>query len=263
MCGIGKGLEQVKPLRQELESEDPTLTHAVRLLGAVGPLPESQLRMRRIRQSLDRRPLHRSSRLLRPVVALGVLFGGVATAWATWGVVHMVAPPSAREPVQAVETVEAKPRRQPLTRKVAPRNDVATNEAEAAVEVGVRPSAEPAELSETPGQPFKRSALAPKKRVRSTEADAGGEAVAKVSDSILVHDAIQELRNGGDAGRAARLLERYRNDNPDGVLAEEALALSIEAAVARKDPDARRLARHYLAKYPKGRFTKAARQAAR
>jgi len=71
------------------------------------------------------------------------------------------------------------------------------------------------------------------------------------------------LRNGGDAAEAAALLERYRARNPDGILAEEALALSIEAAVQRNDPSAKKFARQYLAKYPKGRFASAARRAAR
>ena len=41
--------------------------------------------------------------------------------------------------------------------------------------------------------------------------------------------------------------------NPQGALSEEALALSIEAAHARKDPAAKSHARRYLARYPAGR----------
>jgi outer membrane protein assembly factor BamD (BamD/ComL family) len=93
------------------------------------------------------------------------------------------------------------------------------------------------------------------------EAERSGAAVIELSDSVLVQNAVKELRHGGDAREASRLLERYRVQNPDGVLAEEALALSIEAAVAKRDPEAKLLARQYLSKYPNGRFAPAARRA--
>jgi hypothetical protein len=50
------------------------------------------------------------------------------------------------------------------------------------------------------------------------------------------------------------LLAQYLKSNPRGALAEDALALSIEAAVARKDARAADYARRYLARYPNGRF---------
>ena len=53
---------------------------------------------------------------------------------------------------------------------------------------------------------------------------------------------------------AARLLADYRAKYPDGDLQEEALALSIEAAVARHDPAAPSFAAEYLKRYPNGRF---------
>lgn len=72
-------------------------------------------------------------------------------------------------------------------------------------------------------------------------------------DPTLVAKAISALRNEHNPARARQLLSRYLTTNPRGALAEEALALSIEAAVAMQDPQVTRLARAYLASYPSGR----------
>ena len=77
---------------------------------------------------------------------------------------------------------------------------------------------------------------------------------ASVEDPTPVVAAIRAWRSDGDAARAQRLLDGYLRDNPRGALAEDALALSIEVAAARKDPRAVTQAKRYLAAYPKGRF---------
>jgi hypothetical protein len=73
-------------------------------------------------------------------------------------------------------------------------------------------------------------------------------------DPTQVAEAVRALRKQGDAARAQALLDQYLKSNPRGALAEDALALSIEAAAARKDPRAAEYARRYLARYPSGRF---------
>lgn len=73
-------------------------------------------------------------------------------------------------------------------------------------------------------------------------------------DPSQVAEAVRALRKQGDAARAQALLDQYLKSNPRGALAEDALALSIEAAAARKDPRAADYARRYLARYPNGRF---------
>lgn len=80
-------------------------------------------------------------------------------------------------------------------------------------------------------------------------------------DPTQVAEAVRALRKQGDAGRAQLLLDRYLRANPRGALAEDALALSIEAAAARKDPRAADYARRYLARYPNGRFHTVAERA--
>lgn len=63
--------------------------------------------------------------------------------------------------------------------------------------------------------------------------------------------------------RARALLARCLDRHPTGEIAEEALALSIEAAVTHHDADAAALAAHYLRRYPGGPFTVLAREAQR
>lgn len=81
-------------------------------------------------------------------------------------------------------------------------------------------------------------------------------------DPSQVAEAVRALRKQGDPARAQQLLARYLRENPRGALAEDALALSIEAAAARKDPRAADYARRYLARYPQGRFRSLAERVA-
>jgi hypothetical protein len=85
--------------------------------------------------------------------------------------------------------------------------------------------------------------------------------VVKSEDPALVVAAIQALRQDGEPARAARLLAVYLRTHPRGALAEEAVALSIEAADARHSPAATAFAQRYLKEYPHGRFRPAAERA--
>jgi hypothetical protein len=80
----------------------------------------------------------------------------------------------------------------------------------------------------------------------------------KSEDPSLVVSAIQALRQDRDPERAGRLLSAYLRTHPRGALAEEAVALSIEAADARHSPAAATFADRYLKEYPHGRFRSAA-----
>jgi len=80
-------------------------------------------------------------------------------------------------------------------------------------------------------------------------------------DPSLVVSAIQALRQDHDPARAGRLLADYLRTHPRGALAEEAIALSIEAADARHSPAAATFAQRYLKEYPHGRFRSAAERA--
>ena len=73
-------------------------------------------------------------------------------------------------------------------------------------------------------------------------------------DPARVVAALRVLRQDHDPDRAGRLLAAYLHTYPHGALAEEATALSIEAADARHSPAALGFARRYLREFPQGRF---------
>ena len=101
---------------------------------------------------------------------------------------------------------------------------------------------------ELPAEPQAHPELAPPPRaVHRTRA-------AKSEDPALVVAAIQALRQDHDPERAGRLLAAYLRTHPRGALAEEAVALSIEAADGRHNPAATTFAERYLKQYPHGRF---------
>ena len=82
-----------------------------------------------------------------------------------------------------------------------------------------------------------------------------------LSEARLVKEAVEALRSGDDPEKAERLLSEYRKKSSSGHLDEEALALTIEVALAKKSPEAARHARLYLQKYPGGKFTPLAKGA--
>jgi TolA-binding protein len=78
-----------------------------------------------------------------------------------------------------------------------------------------------------------------------------------------VAGAVKSLRVEHDPTRAMVLFDKYLRRYPDGSLAEEALALEIEAAAQQDDARAARLGREYLRRYPAGRFRTMAEEAQR
>jgi hypothetical protein len=81
------------------------------------------------------------------------------------------------------------------------------------------------------------------------------------TESQTVLEAMRALRLEKNPVRARALLAKYLERNPNGALAEEALALSIEAAVAHHDQDAPLLGARYLRRYPSGPFRAVAQEA--
>jgi len=73
-------------------------------------------------------------------------------------------------------------------------------------------------------------------------------------DAALLVEATRALRVARDPGRARALARRYLERQPNGPLADEALAISIEAALDHHDPDAATLSARYLALFPHGSF---------
>jgi hypothetical protein len=121
------------------------------------------------------------------------------------------------------------------------------------------PSAAPVASAETP----LARAVPPRARPVPHEVAAPATRAATAEETAhLVLDAMGALRRDHDARRAQLLLDEYMRRSPEGPLAEEALALSIEAASALHDDRARLLATHYLVAYPGGRFRETAERVA-
>jgi hypothetical protein len=203
----------------------------VRSLG--GPTPESPERLLRVRRSLDAPARSAPRWAWRVSLALGVLgvsaaaaAGGTALSGAFSGELEVpgehVAAPSERPA----------PRAQPARGRAEPAPVVAVPPAELAL-----PSAQAPTLA-APRQPL----------------------AAPPSDVARVHEAAKALRHEGDPERALQLLERP-GARISGPLAEEALALRIEASVAKGDGRQAKLAAAYLAQYPSGRYRELAKKA--
>ena len=112
----------------------------------------------------------------------------------------------------------------------------------------------PADRVRSPGVTAGRNRSGPK---ASGVADTRGGALpdADREDPAQVLEAIRSLRANGNAALAAVYLDEYMREHPRGILVEDALALSIEAASARRDRrSAGDYAERYLRQYPAGRF---------
>jgi hypothetical protein len=132
--------------------------------------------------------------------------------------------------------------------------------------VAAPPPAAPVELRPRPAAPAREEIVAPAPVeipavAPETRRPHVPRARAQSEDPSAVVTALEALRKQHDPDRAARLLAGYLAAYPKGALAEEALALSIEAAAARHDPAATAFARRYLTDYPRGRFRQTAEAA--
>ena len=75
-----------------------------------------------------------------------------------------------------------------------------------------------------------------------------------LEDPSLLVEATRALRHTHNPRRARALAARYLAAHPTGALAEEALAISIEASLEEHAPDCAQLSRRYLELYPHGSF---------
>ncbi|MES1209893.1 MAG: hypothetical protein ABUS79_28490 [Pseudomonadota bacterium] len=225
---------------------------AMDLLRAAEPYQAPAGRKQRIRLSLGHVP-RRAPAVLRPLVAALVLMslGAIATAalrpalpqWVSRAVERVV---NAVRPAGSHASTE--PRRAPHPVRLASASGVAVEPPVAAppAPAVALPPPSPARAAVEPAGSHVRRAARPDTREEET---------------ALLLEAMRALRRQRDPARARVLLGRYLQQHPNGALAEEALAMSIEAAVAAHDGDAPGLARRYLRSYPAGPFRSVALQA--
>lgn len=252
---------------------DPNLRWGAELVRRAGSVEPSRLMQARVRERLDGAspPLRRRVRLVSsvrlvslvrwaPLAALLLAAGAGATIGRGWVQSLVEAPDdariddgsagagsprpsSARVPVAGAEDVEATP-------PVAPAR--------------VTPTPVPSNDIEAPRGPTARksaaSTVAPKGAATSSEA-AAEPAPAQGQDhgSQLMVDALQ-ARRAKRYTDASKLAQQYLTQYPRGPLAEEALGLLMEAAANTGSAQRHALARRYLQRFPKGRFTATAQR---
>ncbi len=195
---------------------------------------------------LDRRRTHShwARRLLRPAVVVGLLLAaGVTVAMVGRS---RIAQQSRRDfaDERARATFSTKPSGLGATTSVA--------EMSPATPTGIEAATPP---------PGKRPEATPIRSGSKQAQTARLHDPAAVEDPAYVGAALRVLRTDHDPARALRLLAKYLKAYPRGMLSEEALALSIEAAMDLGSPNAASFAQRYLKEYPNGRFREAADQA--
>lgn len=267
----------IEPLRNMKEFGSRDEAEAARLLGTLAsadPLPAVE---QRVYASLGK-PRRWGPRALRLASVTSVSLVAIGVLAMTMGILHRgaeprassttfaplpspppaavtFAAPAAPAPLPAAETMPAPapvlrpersvPRTEPRT---APRPAIAR-----------APSMDHRRTQTEPVAPVPSPAPAVDP-VESTEARV---AAAPPEEAALVLAGLRALRRQHDPARAAVLLARYLSRFPQGALVQEAMALSIEAELARgQNQAAAQLAGKYLDRFPAGRFVRVARKAA-
>jgi hypothetical protein len=259
--------EQEAPLRRLVDAGstapggDPDwAVDLVRTAPVHQPVPG---RKQRLLLRLGRRRRAPAPLALRLAVVGGLLIGGGAVASAALGylprwvarVYEQIAPRHAIATATA-PAHHARPRNTATTVPVAA-------PAPAPVEGGADPivAAPPPVAADPQPVALPPAAERPAAKVRPSRAPSA--AVGRADDDpSLVMRGMRALRREGDPARARALAERYLQSYPNGRLAEEALALAIEATLAHGDAEAQILGNRYLQRYPGGPFRDLALRAA-
>ena len=246
---------------------DPWLVGLVR---STGPYRSPPGRKQRVLLSLGRsNGPRRGLLMLRPAIVAGVLIGCGAFAsaavgpWRGWvgRAYERLASSSARV---AVSPEHARSRRlagRPAVASAASPPPVAPPSAESrSPDPGLPSGGAVASREPAPPTHLRHAAFAREGGKREVaKHDVGKQEPAPERDrqdqeTQAVLAGMRALRVDHDPVRARGLLAKYLENHPNGALAEEALALTIEAAVARHDGDAAALGARYLRRYPAGPF---------
>jgi hypothetical protein len=247
-------------LRDQRGSSDPTVARAAELLSARKPLAPDAERKVRVRARLRRRrTLPRGAMVLRwamlilmtcSVAAASAMIGKVATA------IRVLR--AERREEAAHERVH---RRVTRTHATPP-----TSTAVVSTPLPL-PVPSPSPITSTPTTTSTpATTTTPTKTSTPMKTATPAVAMPKPTDApseeqVLLTSAVRALRHEHDPARATELLGRYLDRHPDGVAVEDALALALEATIARDPPRAAGFATRYLAHYPSGRWSALARRA--
>jgi TolA-binding protein len=267
----------MKRLREQRQSSDPAVARAAELLAARAPLADDPVRQARVRARLSsRRRVSPRARWLARLASVVLLTGGVALGATVIGRVAQeirqwqaarqaetraaVARPSHGKKLHPGAPVAAAPVAAPSM----PLEPAPVAPAPVAPAPSVAPSAPPAPVAPAPSVATSApvSTAAPASPApRAVHAPAPAPADVETEAQQLLTSAVRALRHEHDAARATTLLTRYLARYPDGVGAEDALALALEATLDRDPPRAAAFAARYLARYPSGRWAPLAQRA--
>ena len=258
-------------LRDRVGDGDSALARAAELVTSVPEIVTSEARKLRVRNSVLAAGTGRAwlPWLLRPSVVLTLLLAAGTVTAATLGRTLLVRTyrewtGSAKAPATHETREDSSPRSHAAGQAVPP---AIVEEKSPLPEVAVPPPAVPAfsrssNQGTRPSRPPSHPLPAAQPPQELSPAGPAPTKAAPAQETALVMAAVHALRREHDPTRAGLLLDEYLRRYPRGVLAEEVLALAIEAASVRGDTRAAALARTYLERYPQGRFQNAARAAA-
>jgi hypothetical protein len=262
-----------KRLRDMHELSSPDEAEAARLLRVLGPATLSPAAERRVYASLGvkRRMGPRVMRIVAvsagTVVVTTVL--GTALAMSLHYIVEARQPALPAPPARPVAQARAKrsvrlPPSQ-IWEQPAPEptsTPAAAAPASSREQAVPRPEPLPAPVAFPPRNRAPSPRPAAETPSPAVDITAARVAVAPPEEAALVLDGLRALRREHDATRAGVPLARYLTRFPEGALVQEALAISIEAALVRGDHRAAAgLAEQYLKRFPAGRFVGFARKA--
>lgn len=259
------GAGEPRRLVEMSDVSDPSLRWGAELVRRAGSVEPSRLMQARVRERLDaaQPTLRRRVQLVRwaPLAALLLAAGAGATVGRDWVQNLIEVPQEARNP----DRPSGEGAQQPSSARlpVGIPEDVEPAPSVASVEMtqGPVPSARHVELSRgTTARKSSTNTAASKSATASNDA-APATPTARVQDqgSQLMLDALQ-ARRAKRYTEASKLAQQYLTQYPRGPLAEEALGLVMEAAANTGSGQRHALARRYLQRFPKGRFTATAQR---
>jgi hypothetical protein len=230
-------------------TDDPELDPWIGdLLRSTGPYSAPPGRKQRVLLGSPRTAARRAPFLLRPAIVLGVLVGCGAFASAALGPWRGWIGRAYERLVPRASSVTT-----PTVATSRPRVRAAVVSPLALGEPAQPPAPSVAPPPPAPPAPRELAAAPRTRRVAPALSSLQSTPEAE-TESQLVLEAMRALRLEKNPVRASGLLAKYLERNPNGALAEEALALSIEAAVAHHDGDAAALGARYVRRYPSGPF---------
>jgi hypothetical protein len=231
---------------------DPDEAEAARLLRSLPPAAPNELAERRVYAKICAEPSRRP-RLAPVAVLITALLVSTTILSATLARRWLTGSAQKSSGTAALSLPAAQPKHPTARREQEPS---AMDQSPSAAQVGTRRDRVREPLT------GKRQAVA-SNDVRGAVEESAVRQVASPppEEAALVMAALRSLRREHKPAQAGALAQSYLTRFPAGVLIEEALAISIEAALARHDADgAETLAHQYLGRYPAGRFVSLARK---